>query len=250
MYIIYVDEYYEKDAQYMLLGAFILPISKWKKLDDNIKELKQEFFDNYLLNLKLIRRKNYDDDKNFKRLSEERQKEFNERLYSIFQDENFVYMTVLIDTKKMKSKDKSFFFHLAYSFLIQRYYYFLSKKRSHGIVIMDKAEIPEVKNLSYIHRDLLRNGVPFRKVKEVFKIGGVEHYFDAYERQEMDLIAEDLIFLDDNYCIPLQIVDMICSAISAKYNRNKDYYFNKILKNIHKSNEGKIEGYGIKIFPS
>ena len=70
----------------------------------------------------------------------------------------------------------------------------------------------------------------------------------SYERHGIENIIKNLIFIDDNHSNCLQVVDMICAAVTGKYNRNTDTYFNRIESKFRKR-DGEIMGYGLKFFP-
>ena len=220
------------------MAGFSVPLSKWKEINRKIIRVKNNFFpDNPNINLKRIRRNKYDGDKSWENLSKERQDEFNSEIFNIICEKGNVIIASLIDKSKMNEKNKELSFYLSYSFIVERFQYFLEDIREEGIIIIDKAEnSQEIKKLFNNHKDFLKNGVP---VKGRF----------LKSRKEINNICENMIFLDDNDTNLLQLVDIIASAINGKYNRNGDSWFNRISSVIRKSKDGKIEGYGLKIFP-
>jgi hypothetical protein len=246
----YIDESYESKSKYIVLAGFILPEEKWSLLNEDIKNLKRNFFGKENINLKEIRRKNYDKEKKYKSLDKEKKAEFNEQFYKIVSRDDYTFIAALIDREKMDSKNKKFLFQLAYSFLIQRFQFFLQETKSRGMLIMDYSKNPEIKNLSEYHQICLDKGVPIGYQIRELKIGDEITKLKVYDYMDLKSIVEHLLFLDDSCSNHLQVVDMICSAISYNYNRNNDYFYKKIEKNIRRCGEtGQIDGYGIKIFP-
>jgi len=247
MHFLYIDESYYRHSKYIVLGGVIISEEIWTKVNNEIINLKRKFFTNdELINLKDIRRKKYDPSNSFNELSTEKQKDFETELYQILSAEGLIYLAALIDKSSMETNNKDFLFRLAYSFLIQRFEFFLKEKEGRGMIIMDKSKNEEITKLFDHHREFTIKGIPFRKRKDPTSTS----YFDQYEFMHLQKVIENLLFQDDNYSNHLQISDMICAAISSKFNRGNDYYYNKIIKNIRKSPTGTIDGWGIKIFPT
>lgn len=253
-YAIYIDETYDSKSKYIVMAGFIIPLNRWNITNQGIINLKAKYFSNYLINLKSIRRKNYDKSgvhETWEKLEPKQKEEFNEEFYNLVCNENNCFICSLIDKEKMEKKGKERFFWLAYSFILQRYEYFLSEKKSCGIVIMDIAETSqEIKNLYSSHKECLSLGLPVQRRDMVLKVGNTETKLKDYERMPLKHICENLSFQQDNDNNMLQIVDMLAYGISGKYNFNQDRWFKKIEKIIRKNSNGKMEGYGIKIFPS
>jgi len=221
-----------------------------KKLDEGIIQLKIKFFSNSDMNLKAIRRKNYDDNKLWQRLSKKEKQEFNNEFYNLICKSNNLILAGIINKEKMDNRNKELLFYLAYGFIIQRYQYFLSEKREYGCIVMDIAESSEeIKNLYNSHKKFLKEGVPVKREDLILKTGKKEIAIKDYKKLPLKNICENLIFLNDTDNNMLQVVDMITAAMFAKYNRSCDIWFNKIKSIIRSDSEGNIEGYGIKFFP-
>ncbi|MFH1971789.1 MAG: DUF3800 domain-containing protein [Patescibacteria group bacterium] len=249
-HIIYIDESYDKKSKYIIMVGFIVPLEKWRTLNNEITQIKLKYFLNPTINLKAVRRKNYDKDNCWESLTKEKKEEFNKEFYETICKNEYTLIIGIINKEKMDAKNKEFLFHLSYSFIIERYQYFLSDNNSYGIVIMDIAEAnKEIKELRYSHRKFIKDGVPVKREDSILKLGEQEISFKDYKRLELKNICEDLIFLNDKNNNILQITDMIASAMFAKFNRNSDVWYKKIEKIIRCSSSNKIEGYGIKFFP-
>jgi len=251
MYFLYIDETYERKAKYLILGGLIINEAHWIELNKNIKELKLKYFKNDSVNLRDIRRKNYDKNENYLSLDADRKKEFDNELYSLLSLPHFTYVASLINTKKMERSKRRFIFQLAYSFLIERFQYFLQENKERGIIIMDESKSTEIKSLFDYHKSCLEKGVPNKAVFSEVKHGEDTFQVKSYEYMEIPHIVEHLFFLDDKHSNHIQIADMVCSAISGKFNRKRDFYYKKIEQNIRKDPKtGKMEGYGLKFFPT
>lgn len=246
----YIDESWDRHDEYVVLSGLIIPVNVWKNFETKIRRIKEDFFDTPNFNLKAVRRNKHDKDKTWEKLLDDKKKEFNEKFYEIIKESDITIISALIEKKKMEDpKNKELFFYLAYGFIIQRYQYFLQENKTHGIIVMDQAKNEEIKNLFFVHRGFLKDGVPFRRKDLLLRIGNREIELKDYERHSLNNILENLIFMNDEYSNCLQVVDMICAAISGKFNRNIDIFFNKIEGKIRKSKDGKMQGYGLKIFP-
>ena len=249
-YILYIDESYSERDKFIVMAGFVIPLSKWKSLDNGVNQLKDKYFSNPTMNLKSIRRSRYDDHKLWEKLGKEEKDKFNKEFYGLIVDSENLILAALIDKSKMNNKTKKLFFTLAYSFLIQRYQYFLSEKNSYGCVVMDFADSnDEIRDLYETHKTLLSMGIPVKRDDIIFKVGKIEVPIKGYKRTAAKNICENLIFFEDKDNNLLQIVDMIAAAISGKFNRSIDVWFEKIKPIIRNNGSGRIEGYGIKIFP-
>ena len=241
----YIDESYSKNSKYIVLAGTIISEDNWTFINEKIDGLKEAFFKNKDINLKLIRRQKYDKESHFENLSDDQKQIFEKELYNILSENCLIYMSALIDRTKITSyTQKQFLFRLAYSFLIQRFEFFLKENRGRGMIIIDNSKNKEITMLFNYHREIMGEGIPYKRKPNIYA-----SYSDQYEFMDLTKIVENLFFQSDDYSNFLQISDIICSAISTKYNRNNDYYFNKILRNIRKSPAGQLEGWGIKIFP-
>jgi len=236
----YIDETYQEKMPFVILSAYIVNSKEWKDLNNKIKRIKTDFFREQSFNFKLIRTHKYNlrESLPWTSLSEGRKKEFNETFWDLVTKNKDSILASIINKEKMIISDKGLNFKLAYSFLLQRFQYFLEEHENEtGFVIYDKAECSkEIMELSNYHKDFLEKDIKITdKGKE--KIIYLKN------------IYENLMSDDDAKNNFLQISDMIGAAISGKYNFNKDEWFDKLKGSIRKSSEGKIEGYGIKVFP-
>ncbi len=253
----YVDETYERTTRYIVLSGFIVDINDWHKINLQLNKLKIKYFGIDSINIKEIRRRRYSE--LFKNLLgkisleeiKNKVKSFFEEFFQILLNNyKFTIISALIDKEKMNDKNKNLLFYLAYSFIIERYEYVLDENKSVGIVIMDSAESnEEIRNLYYVHKAFLRDGVPVKREDLKLIVKGEEFSFKNYKKRKLYRVSENLIFFNDEDCQLLQIADMVCYAISLKYNKHQDYWYEKILPYIRKSKNGIILGYGLKIFP-
>ncbi|MBI2652989.1 DUF3800 domain-containing protein [Candidatus Woesearchaeota archaeon] len=249
-YAIYIDESYDKKSKYTIMVGFIVSFEKWKSLHNEIEQLKLKYFSDSSINLKAIRRKNYDENKYWELLPKEKKEEFNKEFYGIICKKDYTIIAGVINKERMDDTNKELLFYLCYGFIIQRYQYFLSHNRSYGIVIMDIAEASkEVRDLYYTHKKFMREGVPVKREDMKLKIGEEEISIKDYKKQALKNICENLIFLNDKDNSQLQITDMIAAAMFSKFNRSSDVWYLKVEKIFRCSDDGKIDGYGIKFFP-
>ncbi len=233
------------------MAGFIIPLTKWSVLNKEIKDLKEKYFKNEYMNLKDIRRNKYDENQYWNSLTSEQKEEFNKEFYEIISRKDYTILAGIINKEGMEDKSKELQFYLSYSFILQRFEYFLDENDSQGIIIMDSAEASkEINELYDKHKRFLREGVPTKRKDLTLKVGGNEFSFKDYERRKITRVCENLLFLNDDDTNMLQIVDMISSAMFAKFNRKIDVWFNKIKSNIRaRKSDGLMLGYGLKFFP-
>ena len=172
---------------------------------------------------------------------------------------DIVLIIALIDKSKMALNDKITLFELVYSFLIERFEYFLDTLDSYGSVIMDAAKnSKEVNNLWEVHRKILKEGVIVdhlavgTALPSKYKQNSM-HKFTTdgsnFVHMEIKRIVENLQYQQDKYSNLVQVADLVASAFSVKYNRKNDKFFKKYEKFLRRGPRRIIDGYGLKIFP-
>ncbi len=252
-YNMYVDESYDKDSPYIALVGVIVRNDKWQGLNQSVRDLKVEMFGDPNFNLKKIRRKKYDKDKSWEKLSQIDRDYFDYAFDNMLKD-NITVLAALINRMKMNNKDNDFHFKLAYSFLIERYEYFLEDfDNSYGAVIMDKAEnSSEVKGLKALHDEILTDGVIVGKeeIKLRNPSESAELGYNGVRYKPVSRIVENLTYQRDDDNNFLQIADLIASAFSYDYNKNKERFSSRFMPLLRKSKSGDVKGYGLKEFPT
>lgn len=250
-YIMYVDESYDSDRKFVVLAGFIIPLKFWHKLDCDLKHLKQEYFFDRHINLKHLRRHKYDANALWQKLSEKQRCEFDDKLWGIIAAPDNTAIVAIIDREKMEKADKNLLFHLPYSFILERYEYFLSENRAVGIVIMDRANnSKEITALYYSHRKFLRGGIPVKRLPPDPPIKGkVRRLTKGYQYKYLTHVCEGLGFMNDDDSNFLQIADRIASAVSSKFNHNISKWYDRLEPILRKGDDGKPNGFGLKLFP-
>lgn len=248
----YIDESYDNNGRYTVLAGVIVPHNKWKILNDKIKNLKKEYFNDQNFNLKFIRRNNYHKEgKKWKKLSTQQKSDFNDKFFSIL-DDGITLIVSVIDKDKMRRKDKNKIFKLAYSFLLERFEYFLDEfPDTYGMVVYDKAKSSkEVTCLSDLHRQIMEEGVTVDNHTIIDNPDGtITPDYENKKRRPINNIIENMSFQSDNYNNFIQIADMAASAFSSEYNRKITKYSAKYKTLLRKNDKGNVTGFGIKIFP-
>lgn len=163
-------------------------------------------------------------------------------------------IVALIDRKKMRNKVTETYFKTAYSFLLERFEYFLEDFEScYGSVIMDEAkDSPEIKALKHLHKEDLKEGVRVwhgdlqihdenGKIKTIGK--------NLERREPLTRIVSNLIYEKDDDSNFLQVADLVAHAFATEYNRNIDKFSSHYKELLRRGPNGKVEGYGLKIFP-
>jgi hypothetical protein len=151
----------------------------------------------------------------------------------------------LIDRKKMDDKDKIKLFELAYGFLLERFEYYLDDfENSYGSIIIDDADSSEeVKGLFRVHRKILEKGVDIKKSYSCNKNG------TPIIHRPIKKVFENLSFQKDDTNNCLQIADLVASAFSLEYNVNNNKFSYRYKQFLRKDKNGKVDGFGIKVFP-
>jgi hypothetical protein len=251
-YIMYVDESYDAGRKFVILAGFIIPLKFWHKLDYDLRHLKQRYFLDQHINLKHLRRHKYDAAALWEKLSEKEKSEFDDKLWSIIASPENTAIVAVIERERMEKDDKNLLFHLPYSFILERYEYFLSENHAVGIVIMDRANSSkEIIDLYYSHRKFLRGGIPVKRLPNPSPDKGkMRRLGKSYQYKQLTHVCEGLGFMDDDDSNFLQIADRIASAVSSKFNQKITRWYDKLEPILRKGVDGKPDGYGLKLFPS
>ncbi|MFW6047615.1 MAG: DUF3800 domain-containing protein, partial [Candidatus Woesearchaeota archaeon] len=142
MYFLYLDEAgtTEKCNNFVLGGA-IISTNDWKRINDEITHLKKEYFGTVYADLKVLRRCNNKkvDEKNknyFYDMSDEKRKEFSQKLFNILLHSSFTYVASIINKPAHDSKYVSPTnpYYLSYKFLIERFDNFLISQNANGMI--------------------------------------------------------------------------------------------------------------------
>lgn len=251
-YHMYIDESYDNKASYIALVGIIIRSNEWKMVNDELDNLRKAKFKDETFNFKSIRRKNYDKKMIWKNLPDSEKRDFEAKLDNILKGKVTV-IAALIDRDKMNSKRKEFLFKLAYSFLIERFEYFLEDfPDCFGTVVMDEAsESPEIKELIGFHKQILKDGVIVDKGEITSIVGNVIEYdFEKAIYKKTCRIVENLTFQKDDSSNFLQVADLIASAFSFEYNRKISKFSSRYRSLLRKSDSGDVKGFGLKEFPS
>ena len=247
-----MDETYDDGKKYLVIASYICPASLWREINKGIYDLKEKYFGQKEFNLKAIRTSNDMDRRirsKWNKLGSKRQEQFRSELAGVVTKPSCCIIASLIDKYKMKNKDRVLQFELAYSFIIQRFDYFLQEHNGYGVMIMDKAEkSSEVTKLFEKHKSILQSGLP---VKFPVKFGRNKIPTVIQTNQPTQRVVENLIFQKDNESNFIQVADLVAAAISQKYNHGKSAYYLKYKPIIRRNpeNNKKLLGYGLKIFP-
>ena len=228
-------------------------------MNEGINNLKKTYFKNPDYNLKWIRRSNYDPPKSSKKSSKRSKARFGKDYFSILRDSDVQMVVALIDKSRMGIEDSIVLFEQAYSFVVERFEYFLDSLDCYGSIIMDEAKnSKEVTNLRIAHRKILKEGVIVDHLLTgidlplKYKLNPT-HKFTVdksnFVHMEVKRVVENLQYQQDQDSNLVQVADLVASAVSVKYNRKNNKFFTKYKKFLRKSPRGRIEGYGLKIFP-
>jgi hypothetical protein len=257
MYLFYIDESGEREysspKRYFALAGLGIPDAQWRAINSDMLTLKRTYFNDIDVEIK----------SNWLRMPKERQKryldkyplnaselvEFTEKAYDILLSYNAILIAVIIDKQKMQrtySTPQSPS-SLAYRLLIERIEAFLAKQERHGVLIFDKITDLEINKKGYEnllarqHQRYLEKGTEFVQISQ---------------------IIEGLLFIPSHENNQLQLVDLCAYNVYRQFTdygeewqkkrgfTTKYSYFERIEGLLDRSASGRIDGYGLKLFPS
>lgn len=252
-YVMYFDESYDEKNPYIVLGGVIVSFNKWYEINNKMKDLKKNYFNDENYNLKNVRRykhlkKDGTKDK-WSSLTKDKKEQYNKDYFEII-GKDICLIVSLIEKSQMNLKERPELFKLAYSFLIERYEYFLDDIGDvQGIVIADKAEgVGDMKNIVSLHEDILKNGLTVSKTKPK----GRSALYDEKKRESVrpiKNIIEKLFQESDDSNNFIQIADLVAAAFASEYNKKNKKYSSQYMSLLRKATNGEVDGYGIKLFP-
>lgn len=248
MFYLFVDESYDKNC-FILLGCIVNTIELLnleKALEDVAKKYE-------IKNLRHLRSKN---------LSKNIKIDATKSLTNVMEKYNVQIISCILSYRNIKFsiedkhlRIKPFELKKDYeeslSFLIERFYKFLIKNQSSGIVIFDQFTI---------ERDLKESIKNFLEGKKV-----LVNCLPTTKRYYSKVIYPSIFFTDDEYSLVLQLTDLILLSLHNGYekciNEKKQvtkndieelWRYNEFLKEyfkfFQKDKNGKVSGWGIKVW--
>jgi len=235
MHLLYLDEAGSPRDVHFVLAGVVVEDTIWKKMNDELNSLKEEYFDDKSIDLKGLRRHRHENISKghpnpFYDKEEEFITEFGEKLDSIICANDLVYLASIIHKEKHRKKyfDAEHPYSLSYIFLLERFQYILNDNKSLGIVFLEYSSKSLQEKLDVTHHHYQSEGTDYTKIERV--IEG----------------CHTLLGIKSNFT---QIADLFCASVFAKYEYGNDQFLKKFDPYIYKKSRGRKKGYGLKYFP-
>lgn len=248
MYLIYIDESGKptrKDKEDFVLVGLCINEQHYRNIDQKIDELKNKYFPKIDLdNVEFHAKDIAYNKKVYTSLTFDQRFHLFEDIYSLISKIECTIIGTIIRKNKIRKKDLDIELW-AFRLLFDRFCKLLERRNKdekkpneYALLLFDS--IRPVYDLKLRH-----------KIIDMFRRG-------TYYNQN-DYIIEDPLFISSSYRNMVQLVDCIAFCIRRKYRETStkksyldiyfDRYFEIIKDKIDKDKHGKIDGYGIKIFP-
>jgi hypothetical protein len=221
--------------KHFVLGGTIVLANNWKKINKEITDLKLKYFQSVYVDLKGLRRKNYEflwnKRKNFFYGMDEIQlKEFSDQLFDIIFSSGFTFLASIINKEKHFQKYSKPInpYLLSYQFIIERYDNFLKEHNEYGLIYLESENKSLKSNLEKAHISYISEGTTFQKIER---------------------IVESCHFVmgpNNNFA---QIADLFISAVYGAVEYSNIKYYEKYKPYIYCNEKGERLGYGVKYFP-
>lgn len=246
-HLMFIDESRIEEKKYTCVVGLIVParriIRVCKEIDQTIRKClgKEYSFLDGTLNLKWIRKTRYEKNP-FSDLSERQQHSFYRRICKSLDTLNCTLLCAIIEeTENYQGAVKGGLY-----FILERFFYFLRKNDSCGIVISDK---PPSGKYDYVN-ELIES------------VRSYEYWGEDFKQR----IYQDLYFTRDEWDPMVQVTDLLAHTLSSylgrclkhislselseewdfRFKLTKNRYFKMILPLIRKGPDEIITGYGIK----
>lgn len=263
MYLFYLDESGQREygsgtSRYFVLSAVVIHENQWRTISHAVDELKMNYFKDVRVEIKSNWLRNPKAKKSLYLdkfdIDEIRLSEFGKRVHEIIESSELKILASVIDKIQMQEKyvtpqspSSRAFIHL-----FERIELFLKSydPEEHGLVIFDKINDTNFQRrgyenlLSKQHKRYLLKGTDFVQI---------------------DRIIEGLFFIPSSENNLIQLSDLVAYDIYRQFHDHggewddgevglkrfcKFYpYFDRIKHLIYASNNGQLDGYGIKKFP-
>lgn len=229
------------EEPWFVLGGVVIPEESWHKIKNDLElvkkkyaivgEIKWRFFSPPKESAKTH---------SMSHLSAVEKEVLRSDLYSVLKKyKSIKLLGVVTDTKAayqlpyINNSDDLYWY--SYKQITERFQYYLqdisriSGQNINGIIICDHRAPKDDKRLQELHSKLLN---------------GHKNSYSNYQN-----LIEGLFIAPSHLSVGVQFADMVAGAILRKFKANDDRFFKQIEDIFRKSNQGKIDGYGLVKFP-
>ncbi len=246
--LIYVDESgntssSEKGSKYLCLSACIMSVEEKMRLEKELRDIKYEYYKNKEIEFKsnFLRYANPSrpEPSILKLYDQQRYEEMMSKIKSLIMSAQVKLISVVIDKKlywKQYPSQKPY--ESAYAFLLESIQKELASNNEYGLVIIDPREGGVEKsfvgdNIKNIHNDIRFKGTDYL--------------------EKSPNVVEKLLYSTSDDTIGIQVCDILCYPVWHIFEYDKkpaEYeWFQNVTKLKLRSVDGKINEYGIKLFP-
>ena len=246
MQILFVDESGSpppidkiNDSPFFVLGGVIIPDDFWHRVKSDLDFIRKKYkiigeikWRYFAPHHKSVHSLNH--------LSVHQKEDLRSEMYNIINKYKSVKtICIVTDIKKAYSldyiKNENDLYWFSYKQLTERFQYYLqdisriSGQKINGIIVCDHRAPKDDKRLQELHGKLLL---------------GLHNAASSYKN-----LVEGVFISPSHLSIGIQFADMVAGAVLRNFGKNDPRFFDKIKETFRKSENGKIEGYGVIKFP-
>lgn len=248
MQLFFIDESgtippYTKSShiEYFTLGGIIIPEDHWHEIDKELALLKMNYQVSGEIKWRYFSPQNNSSKLNsLSHLTAVHKEEFRASLYSLLKRFKSI-RSICAVVNVMKAYQLSYInnendlYWYAYKQLTERFQYHLQDlsrtvgSKINGIIVCDHRQPRDDQQLRHLHQKLM--------------VGSKKHH-SSYQN-----LIEGVFIAPSHLSVGIQFADLIGGAVFRKYARQDDRYFKMIEPLFRRNSSGKIEGYGLVIWP-
>lgn len=246
MHIMYVDESGTEDltddSPYYITSGTIVDENYLSTLKREIKNYKDVNFVGDLSGSEIHLYDMYNCRNHFKGITTEKKWELINNLYDLINQLDIISIATCVDKQKFKiwkpdatSQDV---IAMGYNMILERFQMFLQDKTSNGIIRVDKTTDPTQYKLNLKDRFIIKHTNRIRR-----------KHFVAFVKARN--VIEEILMLDSSTRKGLQVADAVAYCTTRYLTNHQNFLRNwNIVKSKLRTNPfGKIEGFGLIIFP-
>jgi len=248
MYLMYIDESGDtvplssKGKKFLVLTGCVIQEEDIQKIETSLREIKQKYYQNHDIEIKsnFLRYANPDltESSPLKLNSKQKYDELEAEVNIFLQSIPVVLFSIVINKEKYwEQYPAQNPYDIAYIFLLERFQKYLESKKALGISIIDPREGQVEKHFMGEELDRIHNKMRWEESK----------FWTKCPR-----VVEKLLFSQSDKTIGIQIADLFCYPIFNVFEYgNKEYwrYKEQSFPKLHRSPNGILEGWGLKVFP-
>ena len=226
---------------YFVLGGIVIPEDIWKKLADDLTQIKAHFNITGEIKWRYFSPTTKGKPHSMSHLTGEQKEAVRTALYAAIRKYRSVrIISVVVVTEKayqstpyVKTPDDMYWY--AYKQLTERFQYYLQDigrmvgETMNGIVVCDHRGPRDDMRLQELHYQML--------------------FSQDWKTAKYANLVEGLFMAPSHFSVGIQFADMVAGAIYRTYSAKDLRYWNQIQNSFRVSPKGAIEGYGLVLWP-